>query len=478
MIVLSAQSVIATTVPTQPTQMSREQLVALFQKELGDKFDPAQTDALLSAHQMLEDFFDKPTERKQITAAIEATNIDPNILGKLARVRATWQPFEPGSYYINERVGPFMVKYFVGVPKNYDPAKSWPLLIKLPASDQFARTPKPTADEVTVAYQHWIDDEIAAHPDQLVIMPLLNLDEFYGPSYAGMHTVIQPMYHASERFNIDPSRVYMLGHSMSAHATWNIALMYPTYFAAFAPLAGGASAEYQRVRIIALRNVLPVVWHDSDDKVIAVDAARRIVNALKAQKVEVSFDQTKGIGHVPLDSVIERVYSKLKNRARDLYPKRVSLQSNRPDTIFNRNDWLQIYQPMNAGDEHRLIFSKGRGFMVTYANTFKADATIAKNKIEVTADNVAFLRLYFNDQMIDFSQPVTVSVNRKVRFEGKLTPSADVMLKDQLFLGRGWRYYTAFVDLDLAATTRPATRPATTRATTRPTTTRPAANRP
>jgi hypothetical protein len=35
------------------------------------------------------------------------------------------------------------------------------------------------------------------------------------------------------------------------------------------------------------------------------------------------------------------------------------------------------------------------------------------------------------------------------------------MLKDQLFLGRGWRYYTAVIDVDLAPppTTQPTTRP-------------------
>jgi hypothetical protein len=40
------------------------------------------------------------------------------------------------------------------------------------------------------------------------------------------------------------------------------------------------------------------------------------------------------------------------------------------------------------------------------------------------------------------------------------------MLKDQLFLGRGWRYYTAVIDLDLAPP--PATQP-TTGPTSRPT---------
>ena len=65
------------------------------------------------------------------------------------------------------------------------------------------------------------------------------------------------------------------------------------------------------------------------------------------------------------------------------------------------------------------------------------------NRIEVKTDNVATFRFYLNDQMVDFREPVTVMVNGKARFEGKLTPDVEQMLKDQLFLGRGWRYYTA-----------------------------------
>ena len=41
-----------------------------------------------------------------------------------------------------------------------------------------------------------------------------------------------------------------------------------------------------------------------------------------------------------------------------------------------------------------------------------------------------------------------------------LTPDVEPMLKDQLFLGRGWPYYTAVIDIDLAPpTTEPTMRP-------------------
>ena len=113
------------------------------------------------------------------------------------------------------------VMYFVGVPKGYDRAIPWPLVIKLPAEHLFVTNPRPGPDEVTKIYTDWIRDELAKHPDAVILMPVLNLDELWGPSYAGVNSVIQPMYHVAGRLNIDPARIYMLGKSGRARQSWS-----------------------------------------------------------------------------------------------------------------------------------------------------------------------------------------------------------------------------------------------------------------
>jgi len=151
----------------------------------------------------------------------------------------------------------------------------------------------------------------------------------------------------------------------------------------------------------------------------------------------------------------------MRARTRELYPKEVLIQTNKPDTAFNRSDWVQIYQPIRPGKEQLLRLQHGTGPMTVNQNTCNVRASIAGNKVTIQSDNVLLLRLYFNDQMIDFKMAVTITVNGKTRFEGFLEPNIDEMLKDQVFLGRGWRYYTAVVDLDLGTpTTRPTTKPA------------------
>ncbi|HEY7116231.1 MAG TPA: hypothetical protein VH475_06585 [Tepidisphaeraceae bacterium] len=424
---------------------------------------------LYDAHVWLEKFFrtDSAEDRKAIEKILNASGIPVATLGRMCRIQLGWPALPPGPAYVNERIGPHDVQYFLGVPANYDRSKSWPLVIRLPALGAIMTDPAnpPKADEVVKLYAQWTAEELKQHPDAVVVMPLLNFDELYGPSYRGMDSVINAMRHVVSRVNIDATRVDMVGQGMAAHAVWNLALHFPTYFAAINPMAGAASADWQRLRLLNLRNTLPVVWADTTDKVINSNQSGALVSILKNFKYEVIFEQTRNLGHIPSPEIAEKCYREMRARARPLYPQQANLRSNRPDPTFNRVDWMQVYQPVNAGKEHSYLLRKGSGKLIVSDNAHSIQAAFTTpNKIEAKSDNVATLRVYLNDQMVDLKKPVTVIVNGKTRFEGMVNQSLSEMLNDQLFLGRGWRYFTSVVDLDL--TESPAgTKPATTKRT-------------
>jgi hypothetical protein len=459
---------------TENTLIPRDVLNGMYRTELGDRFHDADADKIYQAHQLIENFFDASTAaaRKAAIQALEKCGVAPEILGRLTRLRMRWPALEAGTYYVNEKLGPHEVRYFLGVPAGYDRARSMPLVVKLVPVNPFIVNPPPDADAVIKIYNDWMKDELTRHPDALVLMPLLNLDDLYGPSYVGMNYVIQPMLHAFERVNIDPARVYLMGHSTGGHATWNLALHYPTLFASIMPLAGGASQDWQRLRLPNLRNTPPVVWADAKDDVVKPDFSRGIVTAMKNQKLDVDFLETKGFGHVPPDSVVEERYAKMRSHTRKLYPAWVTLQTNRPDVQFNRCDWIQLWQEADTGKETRLLFRRGTGHMQVYQKSAKVDAKRDGNTIELLLDNVESLRLYLNDQMVDLSQQLTIVIGKRRKIQGYAKRNIEQMMNDQLFIGRGWRYYTAILDIDLtdpSAATRPTSGPST-RPTNRPTT--------
>jgi hypothetical protein len=434
--------------------------------ELGKAYDPALAPKFEEAHALIEKYFQMRTAagRKATTAALQATGINPNLLGPLCRIRTNWPALAGGGvFYVNQKIGAYGIQYFVGVPKAYDRARPWPLVVKLPAATVFLSQPPPDAARVVQLYTTWINDDLARHPDAIVVMPLLDLNEMWGPSYAGINRVLQPVLDAANRLNIDPARVYMVGHSTGALGVWNAALHFPTCFAAINPLAGAANEQWQKTRLACLVNVLPVVWHDDSDKVIKISFATQLVDELHHLDLHVDFDRTKDLGHVPSDEVVERDYGKMRARVRPLYPKEVWVQTSLPDVPLNRIDWVQIYQQLDTGKEVEMFFPHSTGHMTVYEKSCGVHALVHDNQIEASVENVDSLRFYVNDQMIDFSKPVSVVINKKERFRGLLKPSLDEMLRDQLYLKRGWRYFTAAIDVEMVAhtpATRPTTRPA------------------
>lgn len=433
----------------------------IIQSELGSAFNPADLPRYRAACGILEQFFAAPASgRKQIISEISAMGLSPEIVGRLARLRESWSALKAGVYYVNVQVGPFNVRYFLGIPAQYDFSRSWPLAVKLPAANAFLGQPPPDADAVAKIYSGWMSDELIDHPDAVVVMPLLNLDELYGPGPVGMNLVMQSIFDAAGRADIDPARVYMTGHSMGAEAVWNLAIHYPTYFTAINPMAGSAHDAWQRVRLGNLENILCIVWHDSADDVINVDESRSLVKYLRNLKYDVEYDETHGLGHAPSQPIVEEEYKKMRSRTRDLYPGNVFIQSNSNATIFNRADWVQIYQPMSPGEQAKVQFSRGSQGMYVYQNSFRVAAEIVdRHTIRLDVRNVRMVRLYLNDEMVDLNHPVQVLTNGMSRFNAIVSRSMEEMLKDQEFLGRGWRCYTAVIDLDLAES--PATQPTT-----------------
>src|SRR4051794_527992 len=77
----------ATTVSTAPVSMDKQTLAPFYQRELGDKYDPSKLDELYQAHQLLEHYFSDPPNRKSIVEKLDASGIDPNVLGRIVRIR-------------------------------------------------------------------------------------------------------------------------------------------------------------------------------------------------------------------------------------------------------------------------------------------------------------------------------------------------------------------------------------------------------
>ncbi|RPH92899.1 MAG: alpha/beta hydrolase [Calditrichaeota bacterium] len=127
---------------------------------------------------------------------------------------------------------------------------------------------------------------------------------------------------ALQSYPIDPSRIYLTGHSMGGHGTWHLGSLFPDRFAVLGPSAGWLSFWSYRVREtpgektpmqnMLMRATSPsrtldiaenyrqlgvYIIHGSDDDNVRVDQSRTMVERLTSFHRDFVYHEEPGQGH-------------------------------------------------------------------------------------------------------------------------------------------------------------------------------------
>jgi len=180
--------------------------------------------------------------------------------------------------------------YRLFVPVGYDGRRDFPLVVALHGAggdendffDSYPEAPlKPEAQRLGF----------------LVVCP-----EGRGPTsgYRGAaeQDVFDVLAEVRRDYRIDPRRIYLMGHSMGAYATWRLAAQHPGIFAALGPMAGGGNPA----DILKLRDVPQYVVHGAMDGTVPVAQSRAMVAAARHAGAEVVYVELPKAGHY--DAVI------------------------------------------------------------------------------------------------------------------------------------------------------------------------------
>ncbi len=97
-----------------------------------------------------------------------------------------------------------------------------------------------------------------------------------GPGLGG-RLAIEIVEHLAEGLPVDPSRIYVTGHSMGGAGTWHVLAQRPDLFAAGVPVCGRADlATLPRLKDVPVWN-----FHGVKDEVEPVETSRRIIAAFR-----------------------------------------------------------------------------------------------------------------------------------------------------------------------------------------------------
>jgi predicted peptidase len=84
----------------------------------------------------------------------------------------------------------------------------------------------------------------------------------------------------TKRYRINTSEIYLTGVSMGGMGTWSLAMGYPHWFAAIAPISGGIMFPMTRMKPGSIRNTPVWAFHDRLDTTIPIRFEEGKVNRL------------------------------------------------------------------------------------------------------------------------------------------------------------------------------------------------------
>ena len=132
----------------------------------------------------------------------------------------------------------------------------------------------------------------------------------------GRLDALESLADAKLRYGIDPTRVYLTGHSMGGHGTWHLGVHHPGLFAVLGPSAGWssfmsygglqessgawgrASAHHDTMDYLSnlSRRAVYVVHGDADNNV-PISEGRALFEAVQAYTDDVAMHEQPGAGH-------------------------------------------------------------------------------------------------------------------------------------------------------------------------------------
>src|ERR1043166_9317323 len=186
-------------------------------------------------------------------------------------------------------------------PKEYDPAKSYPVVLYLHGA---AARGTDNLEPLNWGPQLMADPSLRERHPFFLVVPQCSRDSgWVEVSWIGVAPrESQSLELAMElvgkalpkEFKIDPKRRYLTGVSMGGHAVWIEMVRRPGFFAAAVPVCAGGFAN-----IVTDAAAKCPVWafHSDDDHLVPVEQARALVKAWRQHGGTAKYTEYTGLKH-------------------------------------------------------------------------------------------------------------------------------------------------------------------------------------
>jgi poly(3-hydroxybutyrate) depolymerase len=187
------------------------------------------------------------------------------------------------------------LRYGLFKPDNYDPKKSYPLILYLHgANDTISRD---------IAWYH---ESIQRDNPLFVLTPkCTNANQGWGNTWTDVHsaamaTTLRVLDSLVAKYNIDKNRLYVYGISMGGFGVFSALAKEPEKFAAGYAICGGSSEKVAK----KLLNTPLWIFHGEVDDVVGVQYSRQIYQEIKKEGGKVvRYTEYPGVKHNSWENV-------------------------------------------------------------------------------------------------------------------------------------------------------------------------------
>jgi predicted esterase len=309
--------------------------------------------------------------------------------------------------------------YGLYVPKDYQPARAYPLVICLHGA----------GFDGSSYLDRW---QPRLGERYLLACPTMEAAAWWTPK--AQELVLAVQREVMRNYHVDPDRVFLSGMSNGGIGTYLIGLNHVDRFAALIPMAGALPDPLLPLLDNARATPFYII-HGSKDQVIPVKFSQTVRAYLMKQGYSVVYrehDQVHPMagGHFFPREELPALVDWLETQRRIHTPKKITIVRDRDHA--GRSYWIRIdeidpevgsFWLSEQNPEETRHLAEG-----LYA---RMDAKIVPgNRIEVTAQHVRRYTVLLNDQLVDMNHPVRIVTNGKLSFEGKIVPDAGVLLEE------------------------------------------------
>jgi len=178
-----------------------------------------------------------------------------------------------------------LLNYLLYLPENYDKQAKWPVLIFLHGMGE-------RGSNLNDVKKHGIPYELekGRKLEFIVVSPQCPENSWWNDQSKEVKLLLDTIL---SKYKADSTRVYLTGLSMGGYGTWDIAMKYPSEFAAIAPVCGGGLAFLGYL----LKDIPVWAFHGDSDKVVPFTESKKMINEINKNGGKAELTVYKGVGH-------------------------------------------------------------------------------------------------------------------------------------------------------------------------------------